>query len=100
MTMKKQCSGTAWTALSASLAVCLFQALSAARAQVSVTPSITTNLGITTFDYAIANGAANDLAIVTIGVPAFPGAVFDLETPAGFMSSFDSGLGLVDFLAD
>lgn len=71
-----------------------------ASAQVVVTPAITTVAGVSTFDYTIDNGTANDLAVVSISVPALPGAVFDLVTPAGFLASFDSGTGFVDFLAD
>ena len=71
-----------------------------ASAQVTVNPAISTAAGVSTFDYTIDNGTANDLAIVSIAVPALPGAVFDLVTPAGFLASFDSGTGFVDFLAD
>src|SRR5438067_11994077 len=98
--MKRQHAAWAHTLVYAALALWLLQVGSAATAQVSVVPGVTTNLGVTTFDFAIANSTPNDLVIVTIGVPAFPGAIFDLETPTGFVTNFDSGLGLVDFLAD
>lgn len=87
-------------AASVCLVAFVMATVGAAHAQVAVTPAITTAAGISTFDYTIDNATANDLAIVSISVPAIPGAVFDLTTPAGFLASFDSGTGFVDFLAD
>jgi len=91
---------TAWRIAVTAVAFASLFAITVAGAQVVVTPAISSAAGITTFDYSITNNTLTDLVIVSISVPAIPGAVFDLAAPVGFLTSFDSGVGIVDFIAD
>ncbi len=68
---------------------------------VLVTPTVTLNLGIYTYSYSVFNGGSNDLAIVSFAAtPAAPFTVQNLTAPTGFISTFDSGNGLISFLED
>lgn len=87
--------------LAAAGALCAFLAPGAARADlVTVIPTVTPNGSLYHYDYAITNNAPEDLAIVSIPVLPGPDTIQNLSTPAGFLGSFDSGLGFVDFLGD
>jgi len=74
--------------------------LNSARAQVSVTPTVTSDAAAFHYDYAVTNLTASDLAVVTLSVAPVPQAVQNLTAPLGFIASFDSGVGLLSFLED
>jgi hypothetical protein len=72
-----------------------------ARAQITVDPTITFLGGLFHYEYAVTNNEPEDLVLVTLeGIPLDPGAILNLTAPTGFLASFDSGLGLVDFISD
>lgn len=74
--------------------------LNTARAQVSVTPTVTSDATAFHYDYAVANLTASDLAVITLTVAPVPHAVLNLTAPNGFIASFDTGVGLLSFLED
>ena len=77
---------------------CLFLFPNSAHAQV-VTPTVTTLAGgIYHYDYSIMNTGTTDLFDVSIHVHPGANQVFSVMAPIGFTASYDSGLGLVDFL--
>ena len=77
---------------------CLLLFPTGAHAQV-VTPTVTTLAGsIYHYNYSIKNTSADDLFDVTIHVRAGAGQIFNVMAPIGFRASYDSGLGLVDFV--
>jgi hypothetical protein len=87
--------------------LCLAAALSilflpgAARAQISVDPTVTPVGSLFHYEYSVTNNELEDVVIVTLeGVVPDPAAIQNLTAPPGFLASFDSGLGLVDFLGD
>jgi hypothetical protein len=87
--------------LAAAGALCALLAPGAARADlVTVIPTVTMNGSLYHYDYAITNNAPEDLAIVSIPVLPGPDTIQNLSVPDGFVGSFDSGLGFVDFLGD
>src|ERR1043165_6568316 len=58
--------------------------------------------GLYEYDFSILNTGPEDIVLVTItdaplGDPLIAGS---LVTPPGFLSSYDSGLGFVDFIAN
>jgi hypothetical protein len=67
---------------------------------VTVTPVVTPEGGgLFDYDYTITNETGNDLPVLDISVT--PGlTIQDLQAPAGFLTAYDSGLGLVSFLED
>lgn len=79
-------------------ALCALVLPSTTRAQVAVTPTVTSSGGLFTYDYTITNNTRLDLVLVTIPTVSAPGAVRNLTAPAGFLASFDPDLGLVDFI--
>lgn len=72
----------------------------ATRAQVSVTPTVVAGVALFDYDYSVANLTAFDLAIVTIDVLSRPDAILNATAPAGFLISFDPGVGQLSFLED
>jgi len=58
--------------------------------------------GIFHYDVAITNSEAEDLVLVSLlhGPLSDPYIEPSLTAPAGFLTSYDDGLGIVDFLAD
>ncbi|MDQ6764488.1 MAG: hypothetical protein M3Z22_00065 [Verrucomicrobiota bacterium] len=74
-----------------------------ASAQVLVTPVVTFNVGtgVYTYTYSVTNNSANTLAIISFGArPATAFTVQNRTAPMGFISTYDSGNGLVSFLED
>ena len=70
------------------------------QAQVS-TPVVTLlGSGLYHYDYSITNTSPDDLFDVDIHVAPGPGVVSNVNTPGGFTSLYDSGLGLVAFTED
>lgn len=74
--------------------------LSAVNAQVIVSPVVTFSSGLYNYNYTITNNSTDDLFDLSIHVPAQATAIKNLSAPAGFISAFDPGLGLVDYLED
>ncbi len=77
----------------------------AARAQVTVVPTVTSTGALFTYSYSVTNSSATDLAIVNIdNLPQVSSAVTNLVAPAGFQITFDPGngsmpgFGIVSFL--
>ena len=71
------------------------------RAQVIITPTVTSSGGLFHYSYTITNtSVTDDLFDVDIRVNRLPNAVQNIVVPSGFKSAFDSGLGLVDFVED
>lgn len=58
--------------------------------------------GIFQFDFSIFNTGPEDILVLTITDAPLADLLItpNLSTPAGFLASYDSGLGFVDFLAD
>jgi hypothetical protein len=69
---------------------------------VQVVPTVTQMGGLFHYDYAITNNASENLLDVTIPVLPGPNTIAGglVNVPDGFVGSYDSGLGLVDFLAN
>ena len=65
-----------------------------------VTPTVTPVGSLFHYDYSIANNSPDDVVLVDISVPPASGAVQNLTAPSGFLTAFDSGLGLVSFIED
>jgi len=69
------------------------------RADVIVDATVSPILGGFHFEYSITNNELVDLAIVSIAGPAGDPLIGStLTAPAGFLASYDSGLGFIDFL--
>jgi hypothetical protein len=88
--------GRLWHGIVLLLATSVF----ATAAQITVAPTVTPIAGGYEYAYTITNNTPDDPFIIDIPVPADPTAISNLTAPAGFTSAFDSGLGLVSFLAD
>ena len=58
--------------------------------------------GIFQYDFSISNSGPDDVVLLTFtdAPVSDPLIAPSLTTPSGFLASYDSGLGLVDFLAD
>jgi hypothetical protein len=58
--------------------------------------------GVFHYEFSVTNNEAEDVAIVSITDAPIGDALIgpSLSTPAGFLGSYDAGLGFVDFLAD
>ncbi len=84
------------------LAVCALALTTSARADVSVSETITSAPGsLFQYNYTVANNTPDDIFILTLGnLPTGPNAVQNLAYPAGFQATYDSGLNLVSFLPD
>ncbi len=72
----------------------------ASRADLVLSPMITSSNGVFTYDYTIMNDTSMDLALVNLFVPAGPGEIMNVMAPSGFQGVYDSGLGIVTFLSD
>ena len=85
-------------------ALCVFFSAGAARAQLTVDPTVTQVGALFNYSYTVTNLTAQDFPVITLNVPGQPGAVADLTAPTGFQITFDPGLGtgpgLVSFLED
>lgn len=80
---------------------CVLLLPAAARAQVTVDPTVTSVAPLFHYDYSVTNNESEDLAIVSLfGIALDPGAIQNLTAPTGFLANFDTGLGIVDFLGD
>jgi hypothetical protein len=75
-------------------------AAGAARAQVTVTPSVTFSNGLYHYDYSVTSTLANDIPLIDVDVAPQADAVQNLMAPSGFQATFDPGLGEVTFLED
>jgi hypothetical protein len=84
--------------LATAVALVCFTSTLAMAGSITVTPTITAMAGIFHYDYSIANTTPNDVFLIDIPVPPSATAIQNLTAPAGFVSAFDSGLGLVSFL--
>src|SRR6185503_20563400 len=71
-------------------------------AQVNVDAIVTPLIGSFRYDISVSNNAGEDLALVSIVDAPIGDPLIDptLVTPAGFLGSYDGGLGFVDFLGD
>ena len=69
-------------------------------ADVVVEAQVTAVGGEFLYSYMVTNNTDMELVIITIEVPSDPTAVMNLSAPTGFSASFDSGLGVVDFVMD
>ena len=78
----------------------LFASVAAYSSAVTVTPTVTSLGGLYEYAYSISYTGPDDAFLIDISVPSNPSAIFDLTTPAGFTSQFDSVNGLVSFLED
>ncbi len=56
--------------------------------------------GMFHYEYTATNTTAIDMVILSLLIPAEPGAISNLSGPAGFATSFDPGLGYLDFIGD
>lgn len=52
------------------------------------------------YTYAVTNTSPPNMLIVSIEIPPDPLAIENLIAPAGFLASFDPGLGFLDLIAD
>jgi hypothetical protein len=67
--------------------------------QLNISASVTPmGGGIFHYDYSVTNATALDMVILSIAVPADPLAIDNLVAPAGFLASFDPGVGFLDFI--
>ncbi len=73
-----------------------------ARAQVLVTPTVTTNGSLFNYSYSVTNLTATDLLVVNLnGLPQVDGAITNLTAPTGFIfAPYDPGVGIASFLAN
>lgn len=74
----------------------------AARAQVTVTPTITRSGALYNYNYSVTNFTPNDLLVVNLNnLPKVAGALTNFSAPAGFqITSYDPGVGIESFVAD
>lgn len=84
------------------LIVCVALASSAVSAQTSVDILVTPLGGSFRYEVTIGNAGTDDLALVSLIDAPLGDPLIDptLIAPAGFLASYDSGLGFVDFLED
>ena len=83
------------------LAACALALSTSARAQVSVSETLTPAGSLFQYNYTVANNTPDDIFILTLGnLPTGPNAVQNLAFPTGFQAAYDSGLNLVSFLPD
>jgi hypothetical protein len=82
--------------------LCILTAPSVSSALLVVQDTVTPGVGVFHHEFTITNNTVDDVAIVSIvdapiGDPFIAGS---LVVRAGFLGSYDSGLGFVDFLGD
>lgn len=78
------------------LLLCASQARAALIVQSTVTPA---GGGLFHYEFSVTNNTIDDVVFVSIdAVPGDLNIGASLVTPVGFLGSYDSGLGLVDFL--
>ncbi|OHB74976.1 MAG: hypothetical protein A2W31_11925 [Planctomycetes bacterium RBG_16_64_10] len=80
----------------------LMIAVPASRASLLVEATVTPLVGSFQYDFSIENTGPDDVVIVSIVDAPLADPIIDptLVTPVGFFGSYDSGLGVVDFLED
>ncbi len=88
--------------LGLAVALCVFFTASAAHATLIVEATVTPIGGLFHYDFSVTNNAAEDVVIVSITDAPVGDPFIDpsLVAPVGFLASYDSGLGFVDFLED
>ncbi len=72
----------------------------AARAQITVTPTITNNGTTFTYSYSVFNGSGVDLSLIQFQTIKQQNALTNLQAPLGFDINFDPGNGFVTFFED
>ena len=83
------------------IAACAFALPNSARAQVSVSETLTKAGNLFQYNYVVANNTPDDIFILTLGnLPSGPNAVQNLAFPAGFQATYDPGFNDVSFLPD
>jgi len=71
----------------------------AARAQVTIVPTVTPNGALFNYSYSVTNSTANDVIVVNLNnLPMVSGALTNLTAPMGFQTTFDPGVGIASFL--
>ena len=80
------------------LALSTFAACLGYAAPVTVTPVVTTIGALFHYNYTITNGTGLDVPIIDINVARGTGIILNLVAPVGFLTAYDSSLGLVSFL--
>ena len=81
----------------------IFIAFSTAQATLLVNAIVTpTNGGLFDYDFSVTNNGTEDVSIVSIPDAPFGELTIDLTlvAPVGYLASYDSGLGIIDFLED
>ncbi len=80
------------------LLLCLLGS-AAARAQLTVQPTVSSSSGLFNYSYNVSNQTAFDFSVITLsGLFSAPDAVQNLTAPSGYLASFDPGLSLLSFL--
>jgi hypothetical protein len=86
----------------ARLALCLvllaFTFTIAAAGTITVDPAVNFTNGLYHYNYAISNTTPDDVFLIDVPVPRGLATVMNLTAPVGFLTAYDSGLGLVSFL--
>ena len=67
-------------------------------AMVTVNPVVTPNGSLFRYNYTITNGTGLDVPVIDINVARGTGVILNLAAPVGFLTAYDSALGLVSFL--
>jgi hypothetical protein len=80
--------------------LCLATALNLNAAGLSLTGTVTPQVGAFLYELEIANAGPDDYSVVSIvDAPAGDALIApSLTTPAGFLGSYDGGLGIIDFI--
>ena len=85
----------------AGLVACALVALTTARAQLSIQSTVAPSGGMFHYNYKVSNFTDQDVAIVTLsGLFSSNLTVQNLTAPSGFVTSFDTNLGLLSFIED
>jgi len=83
------------------IGLCILMLSSTVHADVIVDATVSPIPGGFHFDYSITNNESEDLVIVSIAGPAGDPLIGPtLTAPGGFLTSYDSGLGVIDFIGD
>lgn len=67
-------------------------------APVTVSPVVTLSGSLFHYNYTITNGTGLDVPVIDINVARGTGIISNLTAPVGFLTAYDSNLGLVSFL--
>jgi len=83
------------------LALLALSALSPARAQLLVEPTVSASAGMFHYSYAFQNNTSADISVITLaGLFPSANAVQNLFAPSGFDAFFDPGVALLSFFED